>query len=221
MTIRKFDWRPHWDQRSNAFMLGAAGPSMCTSTTSHGRSMRVKSVVLDQGREGACTGFGSEHALALSPRSKPTSNEQAQAVYHRARQLDEWPGEDYEGSSVNGAMLAEREMGRVRGWLWARTTQDIAHALSYHGAGVMGSYWWEGMWNVDMNGYVSPSGTRVGGHAYAIGGFETINGERRFRIDNSWGLGWGVQGSAWIREEHLQILLADEGEFAVPQKASA
>lgn len=214
---RTFDWHPSQDPRSLKFLLGATS-TMCTSTRAYGRTMRTKRVWLDQGREGACTGFGSEHALALSPYSKETSNEQAQRVYHRARFLDEWEGENYEGSSVNGAMLAEREFGRVKSWLWARSTQDIAHALSYHGAGVMGSWWYDGMWNVDINGYVHPTGSQVGGHAYAIGGFETLSdGSRRFRIDNSWGLDWGVQGSAWITEQDLAMLMID-GEFAVPTK---
>lgn len=63
-------------------------------------------VILDQGQEGACTGYalaavvnyllGARHQRAsVSPRM----------IYEMARRYDEWPGEQYEGSSARGAMI--------------------------------------------------------------------------------------------------------------------
>ncbi len=70
----------------------------------------AKHFVLDQGSEGACTGFGLaavinylqwqkngyavDDLVTISPRM----------LYHMARIYDEWPGEDYDGSSCRGAM---------------------------------------------------------------------------------------------------------------------
>lgn len=67
--------------------------------------------VLDQGTEGACTGFGlaavANHLLA-SRRNKPDPRPvSARMLYEMARRYDEWPGEDYSGSSARGA---------VKGW---------------------------------------------------------------------------------------------------------
>lgn len=64
--------------------------------------------ILDQGVEGACTGFALAALIqfhrarrglrrfAVSPRM----------LYELARRYDEWPGEGYEGSSARGAMKA-------------------------------------------------------------------------------------------------------------------
>src|SRR5690606_20325628 len=64
--------------------------------------------VLNQGREGACTGYGLAtvvNYLLLAGRTGVTSgNVSAQMLYAMAKRYDEWPGEDYEGSSARGAI---------------------------------------------------------------------------------------------------------------------
>ena len=80
--------------------------------------------VLDQGREGACTGFGlaatinyllwrkayfeGGSAVRVSPRM----------LYQLARIYDEWPGEDYDGSSCRGAMKGWHRHGVCSEALW-------------------------------------------------------------------------------------------------------
>ena len=59
----------------------------------------VPGKILDQGREGACTGFAASADAAASPVRVPGVDDRyAQAWYKRAQQLDEWPGENYEVS---------------------------------------------------------------------------------------------------------------------------
>ncbi|HEX5808386.1 MAG TPA: C1 family peptidase [Anaerolineales bacterium] len=71
--------------------------------------------ILDQGSEGACTGFGlatvANYLLScrkLYPDRTPVS---ARMLYELARRHDEWPGEDYSGSSARGAMKAWHKHG--------------------------------------------------------------------------------------------------------------
>jgi hypothetical protein len=215
-TERTLDWRPHWDPRSNAFRFTTV--PMCATLRTRSSIMRTKGQWLDQGREGACTGFAAEHARALGPYKQETSDSVAQLVYYEARRQDEWEGENYEGSSVNGAMKAQRLMGSIKAWRWATTGEEARHGLSYHGAGIIGSWWYDGMWSTDANGFLHPTGTKVGGHAYAIAGYKWINGNRAYRIENSWGRGWGDNGGAWISEFDFEALLADQGELAFPVK---
>jgi hypothetical protein len=80
--------------------------------------------ILDQGHEGACTGFGLAATINyLLFRRKMDSGREHQKVsermlYHMARIYDEWPGEDYEGSSCRGAMKGWHRHGVCSAKLW-------------------------------------------------------------------------------------------------------
>ena len=71
--------------------------------------------ILDQGKEGACTGYGLatvvHYLLArrkVLPDRVPVS---PRMLYEMARRYDEWQGEDYEGSSARGAMKGWHKHG--------------------------------------------------------------------------------------------------------------
>lgn len=92
-----------------------------------------RSLILDQGSEGACTGFGLACTInylrwrqvvfrnagmkKLTERDLP-SQVSYRMLYHLARFYDEWPGEDYEGSSCRGAVKAWYKHGVCRLDLW-------------------------------------------------------------------------------------------------------
>jgi hypothetical protein len=76
---------------------------------------KVKVPILDQGTEGACTGFGlatvANYLLQVRkvvPDAVPVS---ARMLYECARRYDEWPGVDYDGSSARGAMKGWHKHG--------------------------------------------------------------------------------------------------------------
>ncbi len=61
--------------------------------------------ILDQGNEGACTGFGLAATINLLYRQQnKTERVSPGMLYHQARRFDRWAGEDYEGSSCRGAI---------------------------------------------------------------------------------------------------------------------
>lgn len=220
MTVthnRTLDWVPKPDPLNEMFRVASLD---CYAAGSERHSIqRTKRVWLDQGREGACTGFGAEHVRALTPYPQPNiTNESARLVYYEARRRDEWTGEDYEGSSVNGAMKAERFFGRISEWRWMKTMAEVRHALSWHGAVEIGVNWYTGMFDVDGEGFVHPSGIIEGGHALALSGFKMLNGARTYWLDNNWSNEWGFAGGCRIWEEDLQQLLSEDGEFACPKK---
>lgn len=226
MAERTLDWRPKPDPKSQLFRF-ATIPD-CWDGNHRKNVRRTKTVFLDQGQEGACTGFGLAHVLAATPRSHTdVDDEFARILYHRAQRHDEWPGEDYEGSSVNGAMKAAREIGRIKEWRWAEARLEIRHGLSYHGAGELGVWWYTGMFDTDENGFIHATGTKEGGHALALTGYRTANWTNpqglvitgvAYRLENSWGADWGDNGGAWIWESTVLDLLADDGELAFPVK---
>lgn len=69
------------------------------------------SPVLDQGREGACTGFALASIVNLlnarrraSAALAPPQRVSPRMLYEMAKIHDEWPGETYDGSSIRGAL---------------------------------------------------------------------------------------------------------------------
>lgn len=83
---------------------------------------RLKLPVLDQGTEGACTGFGLAtvaNYLLWTRRVKPRKQSVSpRMLYTMARRYDEWPGEDYDGSSARGAMKGWHKHGVCGERVW-------------------------------------------------------------------------------------------------------
>ena len=86
---------------------------------------KLKVPILDQGSEGACTGFGLAtvvHYLLRMRRVVPDRAEVSpRMLYEMARRYDEWPGEAYDGSSARGAMKGWHKHGVCSGRHWPYT----------------------------------------------------------------------------------------------------
>lgn len=87
--------------------------------------------VLDQGTEGACTGFGLAtvvHYLLRTRRVVPDPQAVSpRMLYDMARRYDEWPGDKYEGSSARGAMKGWHKHGVCAETHWRyKNPQDKA-----------------------------------------------------------------------------------------------
>lgn len=75
--------------------------------------------ILNQGNEGACTGFGlacvTNYLYWLrhldTPRARLPEPVSPRMFYELARLYDEWPGQDYEGSSCRGALKGWHKHG--------------------------------------------------------------------------------------------------------------
>jgi Papain family cysteine protease len=74
---------------------------------------RKGNYILDQGSEGACTGFGLAAVINLLNVKKRNVKFKAspRMLYEMAKKHDEWPGEDYAGSSCRGAIRGWKNMG--------------------------------------------------------------------------------------------------------------
>jgi hypothetical protein len=89
-------------------------------------------MVLDQGQEGACTGFALAAVInfllsrRLAARGAP-ARVSPRMLYELARRYDEWPGEEYEGSSARGAMKGWVRHGVCPEPLWPADRHGPAH----------------------------------------------------------------------------------------------
>jgi len=209
---RTFDRIVKFDERSRAFPIRQYG--IFRKRRSYTWRCGIN---LDQGSEGACTGFAVSHEAAARPVVvMGITNDVARSIYRRARQLDEWPGENYEGSSVLGAIKAGQEKGWYGEYKWAFSESDLALAVGYYGPVVLGINWYEGMGNPDSNGRIRPTGDVLGGHAILCNGFSVKT--NLYRLHNSWGPAWGINGDCFISADDLTKLLREQGECCVPIK---
>jgi hypothetical protein len=90
--------------------------------------------ILDQGEEGACTGFGLAavaNALLTWRRVVPDPTPvSARMLYEMAKRYDEWPGERYEGSSARGAMKGWHKHGVCSETSWPYTRRKKSECLT-------------------------------------------------------------------------------------------
>jgi hypothetical protein len=238
MTLYPLGRREEFDERSRGF----AAVSLLTTDPN---DVRTKSwylnQYLDQGVEGACVGFSIAHELAAHP--FPVRNvtpELAQQIYKRAQKLDQWPGENYEGTSVIAGLKAAREINGKDGkpligsFRWAFGVKQVVQTLSWLGPVILGVKWFEGMFEPDATGFLNPTGQVTGGHAIMAQGVELrpvrykpprdwseVDLDKSYvNLHNSWGREWGRKGRARIRLSDLDSLLKMQGEAAIPLERS-
>ena len=192
-------------------------------------------LILDQGKDGACTGFGLAAVInRLYQQQGQDATVSPWMIYHMARRYDEWPGEDYEGSSCRGAIkgwlnsgvcldaLYHKELGKTPGFeqledaksrtlgAYYRIRPDITemhYAIQETGIVYVSAMIHEGWFKPRRNHAgeiaIPPNAQQLGGHAFAIVGYNADG----FWVQNSWGRSWGSNGMAlWPYEDWLETV---------------
>lgn len=180
--------------------------------------------VLNQGELGSCTGNAGAQSLMVEPlrqRHRTVSEKKvAIPLYSRATVIDGFDGEyppDDSGSSGLAVCKAMVEAGYISRYEWAFGIDHARAALSY-GPLMVGTAWYEAMFEPDGQGYVSIGGQIAGGHEYVCLGYV---GEMYLFL-NSWGREWGVAGPSdtggcfWMSHATFGALLEDQGDVVQP-----
>lgn len=221
--MRKFDWKPKFDKRSLDYGIRTILPK---GSVTQKRVVWKTGPVLDQGSEGACVGFGwmGEFLADPVPPSKPISSSQGNKLafryYKEAQKIDQWPGEEYSGTSVLAGAKTMQANGYISGYRWCFSLSELREAVISEGPVVIGVNWYSSMYSAP-NGLVKISGEQVGGHCILVVGYDPkklINGRKTeaFLWRNSWGESYGIKGSAWITARDLQKLISERAEMCVP-----
>lgn len=182
------------------------------------RSWIVPGPVLDQGGTSQCVAYSGGKYLLTHPVVNALPD--LPTLYRDCQRNDEWEGEDYDGTSVRALMKVFKARGLISEYRWAFDSQTLLNALLTTGPVVVGTTWHMDMFTPDRHGYIHPTGSSVGGHAYLLVACNTRrnNPDGSFgavRILNSWGPGWGQKGRAWMTVRALEQLLGDWGEAAL------
>ncbi len=195
--------RPAPDPRDRAFRI--ADVAVPTDRTL--RYWYAGGAWFDQGDTGTCVGHGWGHLVEDGPITH-TGTIDPMALYDRATELDEWPGNEGDrssGTSVRAGALALREMGLISTFLWAAAMTEVDNALLELGPLTVGTIWTEGMFYPDASGFVTPGGSVVGGHCFLLDGVNLETGT--YRAKNSWGRGYGDRGFFRLYRPDLEYLL--------------
>lgn len=222
--MRNLDWKPRYDERSRNFPIGA----VVRKTVRRKDRLWKVGPILDQGQEGACVGFGwAAEALAapvavnlskVKARVPREPEPFAQYLYHFAKTIDEYEGENYDGTSVLAGAKAMQTFALLKEYRWAFSMDEMIDGLISKGPVVLGIPWYEGMYEAP-DGVLKVSGENIGGHCILAVGYRVAStkagGKDTVILQNSWGMDWGINGLAEIEVSELAKLLKD-GEACMP-----
>lgn len=157
----------------------------------------------------------------------------ARMLYEMAKRNDEWAGTSYEGSSLRGALSGFFRNGVCRldlspdngadEWVltyeinkdarenrlgaYYRLQPDLSdfHSALHEVGVIYASAQIHENWKEPVNGEIAPGGNVIGGHAFAIVGYDAAG----FWVLNSWGHAWGKDGIAHWKYEDWAATLMD------------
>lgn len=229
---------PEFDERSRDFrartvleFIGAREPI--------NRTWYLKPRI-DQLQTPRCVGASRTHDLAASPENVRQEDGRqldfafASKLYAVAQTLDEWAGENYEGTSVLAGLKAAAQLGLIGEYRWGFSLDDVVLSVGHLGTVIAGTWWKSRMFRPQPSGLLVVDGSNEGGHAYCLRGVAVTRDLQRrwlkggagafrpnplFRVTNTWGLDWGVRGDAFIWADDMWGLLREDGESSVVTSA--
>lgn len=219
---RRLDRIPAFDRRTLAFPVREALNAEQQTLVSQQWTAPAGTPVLDQGAEGACTGFGVTNELLYFPVAVPglDATFAREKIYWVAQRDDEWPGgaypdanPQYEGTAVLYAIQAAVDLGYYKEYRWATSERELALGVGHLGPAIIGVDWYERMFKPDSNGFIHPTGNKAGGHCTLLTGINVNDGY--YTLHNSWGPSWGTNGNCKIKRTDMAKLLRDNGEACI------
>lgn len=167
----------------------------------------------DQAQTSQCVGYSWAHWVEDGP---VTQTGKAPIVppldiYTEAQKIDDFPGENYDGTTVRAGAKVLQDKGFIQSYTWAWDVDTVIQAILEKGPVVVGTNWYYDMFrpNIDT-AIIMVSGNLAGGHAYVLNG---VNIKKKLiRIKNSWGRAWGDKGHAYISFDDMDKLIKSNGE---------
>ena len=190
----------------------------------------------DQGRQGACVGYGSSMLMSLeNNRTAATEGDHRynpEWLWTEAKKIDGFKHTDpNDGTTVHAAAQVLKARGHVKvvgghdqpvslhegisAYRWANTVDDVRGALALGLPMSIGVNWYSNFdkpLNVGSEKWIGtgPLGTIRGGHCVCIYG--ASDKRQAVAIKNSWGASYPL---VWMPYSTVTRLLKENGEFVV------
>ena len=186
----------------------------------------------DTGPEGTTVGFSIAYALQAAVKVKTNESVKLspRGIYVLAKKYDEWPGEDYEGTSVVGGLEAVREIGaylekdwpygskskpktarkpsyKISAYSELKGIEQILNALREKKVIVAAIQVTDDFDKTDTDGKVTiklPLKS-IGAKTISIVGYNEETAE--FKFANDWGTAWGNGGFGLIKDTDLSRIM--------------
>lgn len=194
----------HKDSRDGLFTMGDRLRSDTTVIPDYNVWERGEST--DQGREGACVGFGWGNWHNCKPKGwmNQVDNAYCFGIYKRAQELDPFPGTNYAGTTVRAGAKTVLERSLLDTYVWARSLEEMKTWVLTKGPVVVASNWYNSMDRLTTSDevFVTPSSGVRGGHCYLLYGYK----DGMYIFQNSWGDDYGDGGSFYMNSSNMEII---------------
>lgn len=212
------------DDRDGNFLMRTIAPQIraVAAPTPRRRAYKEPLYRLNQGNTPHCVAFAGKGFTLAAPILQDPGYDPV-TIYNECQKLDEWDGENYDGTSVRALMKALAARKWISGYVWGQSI-DEATAWMNNGFGtiIIGTNWYASMDNVLPDGFIQspqPTDTPIGGHAYRVNWFDAR--KDGYLIFNSWGDQWGIttpgkpglSGTGYLRRSDFERLLREDGEI--------
>lgn len=166
----------------------------------------------NQGATPHCVGFAWTNWLTSSPISQFLDPE---GIYEIAQYLDEWPGTDYDGTSVRAGAKVLHHLGLISRYTFTQVEATFRVNVVEKSPVVIGIDWHEGMEWPDDKGFIHAEGPVLGGHAILVVGYVKPG---KYVLKQTWGQDWGKNGYAYLSPEDMAKLLKADGEACLAEE---
>lgn len=195
------------DSRDHVFSLHADLPVVLP------KSFRAKAYpVLNQGNTPKCVAYSG----ALNRTVEELVDEKkleffdAPELYARCKEQDGAPTEAGTEIRVALIILKARGMKTVSGiskpiFAYSRlaSIDEIKASVLLTHTTWIGSVWYNSWFSPTKSGLLPKPDSVAGGHAYNVVGWS--DSKKAFKIQNSWGASWGLNGRAWLPYKYIDF----------------
>jgi len=156
----------------------------------------------DQGVTPHCVGFAGANFLINLPTFTPQTNADGDRYYYKSVEYDGNPNSE-NGSTSRSLAKTLVFYGAINAYAFIYDQKTFDFWLRTKGPIICGTNWTEGMFFPDVNYIIHTTGNVVGGHEYEVNAIRGDDTYGLYRIQNSWGDGYGDHGAVWIPKKEF------------------